>query len=128
MEHAGGSGGRLSYDRLAWAHLARDGLRERVVPSPTEIRIKAEAAERTVACAEKRLAAETEARHEKPKRYELRVGEDHKAADAEMFRRLRPFRRCPRHHNPTAQQAPVPSGSEVLACGRGYFTRSPRPA
>ncbi|MET7898890.1 hypothetical protein ABZT30_48665, partial [Streptomyces mirabilis] len=66
-------------DRLTRAHLARDTLHERAMPSPTEIRIKVEAAERTVARAEKRLAAETEAHQEKLKKYELRVRENRAA-------------------------------------------------
>lgn len=72
---------RLSrlYDRLARAHLARDRLHERAMPSPTEIRIKAEAAERMVARAEKRLAAETKTHQERLKKYELRVREDRAA-------------------------------------------------
>ncbi|MET7354647.1 hypothetical protein [Streptomyces mirabilis] len=49
------------------------------MPSPTEIRIKVEAAERMVARAEKRLTAETEAQQEKLKKYELRVREDRAA-------------------------------------------------
>jgi hypothetical protein len=47
--------------------------------SPTEIRIKVEAAERTVARAEKRLTAEIEAHQEKLKKYELRVRENRAA-------------------------------------------------
>ncbi|MFD0029719.1 hypothetical protein ACWGDS_03175 [Streptomyces sp. NPDC055059] len=39
-------------DRLTRAHLARDRLHERAMPSPTEIQIKVEAAERMVARAE----------------------------------------------------------------------------
>ncbi|MFD9659969.1 transposase [Streptomyces mirabilis] len=66
-------------DRLTRAYLARDRLHERAMPSPTEIRIKVEAAERMVARAEKRLAAETEAHQEKLKKYELRVQEDRAA-------------------------------------------------
>ncbi|MEV8038954.1 transposase [Streptomyces sp. NPDC086182] len=66
-------------DRLNRAHLARDRLHERALPSPTEIRIKVEAAERMVARAEKRLAAETEAHQEKLKKYEDRVREDRAA-------------------------------------------------
>lgn len=66
-------------DRLTRARLARDRLHERALPSPTEIRIKVEAAERMVARAEKRLAAETEAHQEKLKKYELRVREDQAA-------------------------------------------------
>ncbi|QNE74193.1 transposase [Streptomyces finlayi] len=66
-------------DRLTRAHMARDRLHERAMPSPTEIRIKVEAAERMVARAEKRLAAETEAHQEKLRQYELRVQEDRAA-------------------------------------------------
>ncbi|MFI5987877.1 hypothetical protein ACIBEA_44390, partial [Streptomyces sp. NPDC051555] len=66
-------------DRLTRARLARDRLHERALPSPTEIRIKVAAAERMVARAEKRLAAETEAHQEKLKKYELRVREDRAA-------------------------------------------------
>ncbi|MEU1194532.1 hypothetical protein [Streptomyces sp. NPDC005859] len=66
-------------DRLTRAHLARDSLHERAMPSPTEIRIKVEAAERMVARAEKRLAAGTEAHQAKLKKYELRVREDRAA-------------------------------------------------
>ncbi len=54
-------------------------MHERAMPSPTEIRIKVEAAERMVARAEKRLAAETGAHQEKLRRYELRVREDRAA-------------------------------------------------
>ncbi len=63
-------------DRLTRAHLARDRLHERAMPSPTEIRIKVEAAERMVARAEKRLAAETAAHQEKLKKYEVRARQD----------------------------------------------------
>jgi hypothetical protein len=66
-------------DRLARAHLARNRLHERAMPSPTEVRIKVEAAERMVARAEKRLAAETDAHQEKLKKYELRAREDRAA-------------------------------------------------
>jgi transposase len=69
---------RLS-DRLTRAQSARDRLHERAMPSPTEIRIKVEAAERMVARAEKRLAAETEAHQEKLRRYEARAREDRAA-------------------------------------------------
>ncbi|MFK4548160.1 multidrug resistance efflux pump [Streptomyces tendae] len=48
-------------DRLTRSRLAQARLHERAMPSPTEIRIKVEAAERMVARAEKRLAAEPEA-------------------------------------------------------------------
>jgi hypothetical protein len=66
-------------DRLTRAHLARARLHERAMPSPTEIRIKVEAAERMVARAERRLAAETEAHQEKLRKYELRLREDRAA-------------------------------------------------
>ncbi|MFF8717834.1 transposase, partial [Streptomyces sp. NPDC015184] len=66
-------------DRLARARLARDRLHERALPSPTEIRIKVEAAERMVARAEKRLAAETAAHQEKLNKYGLRAREDRAA-------------------------------------------------
>ena len=49
------------------------------MPSPSEIRIKVEAAERMVARAEKRLAVETEAHQEKLKKYEFRVRADRAA-------------------------------------------------
>ncbi|MEV0324647.1 hypothetical protein ACIBKX_36910 [Streptomyces sp. NPDC050658] len=66
-------------DRLSRARLARDKLHGRAMPSPIEIRIKVEAAERMVARAEKRLAAVTEAHQEKLKKYELRVRADRAA-------------------------------------------------
>lgn len=66
-------------DRLTRAHLAKERLHEGAMPSPTEIRIKVEAAERMVARADKRLAAETKAHQEKLERYELRVREDRAA-------------------------------------------------
>ncbi|MFE0201222.1 transposase, partial [[Kitasatospora] papulosa] len=56
-------------DRLTRAQLARDRVHERAMPSPTEVRIKVEAAERMVARAEKRLAAETEAHQAKLQQY-----------------------------------------------------------
>ncbi|MET7888639.1 hypothetical protein [Streptomyces avermitilis] len=66
-------------DRLTRARLARDRLHERAMPSPTEIRIKVEAAERMVARAEKCLASETEAHQKKLEKYELRVRQDRAA-------------------------------------------------
>ncbi len=80
-EDAGDDWPRLSRlsDRLTRAHLARDRLHERAMPSPSEIRIKVEAAKRMVARAEKRLAAETAAHREKLRRYEARAREDRAA-------------------------------------------------
>lgn len=66
-------------DRLTRARSARDKLYERALPSPGEIRIKVEAAERMVARAEKRLAAETAAHQEKLKQYEARAEADQAA-------------------------------------------------
>ncbi|MFF0451722.1 transposase, partial [Streptomyces sp. NPDC004609] len=66
-------------DLLTRARLARDRLHERAMPSPTETRIKVEAAERMVARAEKRLAAETAAHQEKLRKYEIRAREDRAA-------------------------------------------------
>ncbi|WP_268254449.1 transposase, partial [Streptomyces hiroshimensis] len=58
------------------ARSARDKLHERALPSPNEIRLKVEAAERMVARAEKRLAAETAAHQEKLRKYEARAKAD----------------------------------------------------
>ncbi|MET9881261.1 transposase [Actinacidiphila glaucinigra] len=69
---------RLS-DLLARACLARDKLHERALPSPGEMRIKVEAAERVVTRAEHRLAAETAAHQERLRRYEARAEEDRAA-------------------------------------------------
>ncbi|MYR38162.1 transposase [Streptomyces sp. SID4944] len=66
---------RLS-DRLTRALSARKKLYERALPSANEIRIKVEAAERMVARAEKRLAAETVAHWEKLKKHEARARAD----------------------------------------------------
>ncbi|WP_093899231.1 hypothetical protein [Streptomyces sp. Ncost-T10-10d] len=60
-------------DRLTRARSAKEKLYERALPSPNEIRIKVEAAERMVARAEERLAAETAAHQEKLKKYEGRA-------------------------------------------------------
>ncbi|MFJ2407488.1 transposase [Streptomyces xanthochromogenes] len=80
-EDASDNWARLSRlcDRLTRAHLARERLYERALPSPTEIRIKVEAAERMVARAEKRLAAVTEAHQERLKKYEVRAQQDRAA-------------------------------------------------
>ncbi|MFE6849126.1 transposase [Streptomyces sp. NPDC057686] len=63
-------------DLLARASTARDRLYQRALPSANEIRIKAEAAERIVARAEKRLAAETAAHQEKLRKYQARTEAD----------------------------------------------------
>ncbi|WP_431955167.1 transposase [Actinacidiphila sp. bgisy167] len=69
---------RLS-DLLSRARTARDRLYERALPSANEIRIKVEAAERIVARAQKRLAAETAAHQEKLRKYQSRAEADRAA-------------------------------------------------
>ncbi|MFE0654752.1 transposase [Streptomyces sp. NPDC059534] len=66
-------------DLLVRARTARDRLHQRALPSGNEIRIKVEAAERIVARAEKRLAAETAAHQEKLKKYRARTEADRAA-------------------------------------------------
>ncbi|WP_405886279.1 transposase (plasmid) [Streptomyces sp. NBC_01136] len=63
-------------DRLTRARSARDKVYDRALPSPGEIRIKVEAAERMVARAKERLAAETAAHQEKLRKYEARAAAD----------------------------------------------------
>ncbi|MCX5233279.1 hypothetical protein [Streptomyces sp. NBC_00233] len=60
-------------DLLVRARTARDRLRQRALPSDNGIRIKAQAAERIVTRAEKRLAAETAAHQEKLRKYQART-------------------------------------------------------
>jgi transposase len=66
-------------DRLTRARSARGRLQGRALPSPGEIRLKVEAAERMVARAEKRLATETAAHQERLKKYEARAEADRAA-------------------------------------------------
>ncbi|MER7795708.1 transposase [Streptomyces sp. NPDC097640] len=66
-------------DRLTRANLAMTRLRERSMPPPSEVREKVDAAERMVARAEKRLAAETAAHQGKLKEYEERARCDREA-------------------------------------------------
>jgi len=63
-------------DRLTRARSAIDRLYERALPSPGEIRAKVEAAERMIARAEERLAAETAAHQDKLRKYEARAAAD----------------------------------------------------
>ncbi|WP_405592271.1 transposase [Streptomyces sp. NBC_01190] len=64
---------------LARARSARDTIYQRALPSANEIKIKAEAAERIVARACKRLAAETAAHQEKLRKYQARTEADRAA-------------------------------------------------
>ncbi|MGW2825757.1 transposase [Streptomyces sp. NPDC001443] len=72
-------------DLLARAHTARNRLYQRALPFATEIKIKVEAAERIVARAQRRLAAETAAHQEKLRNYQARTEADraagHRAAN-----------------------------------------------
>lgn len=72
-------------DLLARARTAKDRLYRRALPSANEIRIKVEAAERIVARARQRLAAETAAHQEKLAKYQARTEADraagHRAAN-----------------------------------------------
>ncbi|WP_405444214.1 hypothetical protein [Streptomyces niveus] len=63
-------------DRLMRARSAKEKIYERALPSANEIRLKVEAAERMVARAEKRLAAETAAHREKLRKHEARAQAD----------------------------------------------------
>jgi transposase len=63
-------------DRLIRARSAIDRLYERALPSPGEIRAKVEAAERMIARAEERLAAQTAAHQDKLRKYEARAAAD----------------------------------------------------
>ncbi|MFE7394066.1 transposase [Streptomyces sp. NPDC057582] len=66
---------RLS-DQLLRARSAKDRLLARALPSAGEIKIKVDAAERIVARAEKRLAAETSAHQAKLDQYAERIRQD----------------------------------------------------
>ncbi|WP_375231938.1 transposase [Streptomyces sp. NWU339] len=66
-------------DRLTRARTAREKVYERARPSPGETKLKVEAAERMVARAEQRLAAETAAHQAKLEKYEARAGADRAA-------------------------------------------------